>query len=61
MLNRLHRLVEITGHDEDELLSACNEIEEPLLQRLKKLPLPVVAVNVDVQSIYLELLVHNLH
>jgi hypothetical protein len=61
MLNRLHRLVEVTGQNEDELLFACNEIEEPLLQRLKKLPLPVVAVDVDVESIYLELLVHKLH
>ncbi len=61
MLNRLHRLVEVTGYNENELLLACNEIEEPLLQRLKKLPLPVVAVDVDVESICLELLVHNLH
>jgi hypothetical protein len=61
MLNRLHRRVEVTGYNEDELLLACNEIEEPLLQRLKKLPLPVVAVDVDVEGIYLELLVHNLH
>jgi len=40
---------------------ACNEIEEQLLQRLKKLPLPVVGVDVNVESIYLELLVHYLH
>jgi hypothetical protein len=35
MLNRLHRRVEITGFNEDGLWFACNEIEEPLLQRLK--------------------------
>jgi hypothetical protein len=61
MLNRLHRHVEVTGYYEDELLLACNEIEEPLLQRLKKLSLPVVAVDIDVEGIYLELLLHNLH
>ncbi len=61
MLNRLHRRVKVTGHNEDELLLACNEIEEPLVQRLKKLPLPVVGVYVDVESIYFELLVHKLH
>jgi hypothetical protein len=60
-LDWLHRRVKVTGHNEDKLLLACNEIEEPLLQRLKKLPLPVVAVDVDVEGIYLELLVHNLH
>jgi hypothetical protein len=61
MLDRLYKRVKVIGHNEDELLLACNEIEEPLLQRLKKLPLPVVAVDVDVEGIYLELLVHNLH
>ncbi len=61
MLDWLHRSVEITGHKENELLLARNEIEEPLLQRLKKLRLSVVAVDVDVESIYLELLVHNSH
>jgi len=61
MLNWLHRRVEVTGHNEDGVWFACNEIEEPLLQRLKKLPLPVVGVDVDVEGIYLDLLVHNLH
>ncbi len=36
-------------------------MEEPLLQRLKKLPLPFAVVEVDVEGIYLKLLVHNLH
>ncbi len=61
MLNRLHRRVEVTGYNEDGVRFACNEIEEPLLHRLKKLPLPVVGVDVDVETIYLEVLVHNLH
>jgi hypothetical protein len=61
MLNRLHRCVEVTGHNENELLLACNEIEEPLLQRSKKLPLPAVGVDLDIKGICLELLVHNLH
>jgi len=61
MLDWLRRHVKVTGHNEDELIFSCNEIEEPLLQRSKKLPLPVVAVDVDVKSIYLELLRHNLH
>ncbi len=60
-MNSLHRRVEVTSYKENELLLACNEIEEPLLQRLKKLPLPVVTVDVDVEGIYLELLVHNRH
>jgi hypothetical protein len=57
----LHNRVKVIGYNEDELLLACNEIEEPLLQRLKKLPLPVVAVDVDVKRVYLELIVHKLH
>ena len=61
MLDWLRRHVKVTGHNEDGVWFACNEIEEPLLQRSKKLPLPVVAVDVDVKGIYLELLVHNLH
>jgi hypothetical protein len=61
MLDWLHRRVKVIGYNEDELLLACNEIEELPLQRLKKLLLSVVAVDVDVKGIYLELLVHNLH
>ncbi len=61
MLNRLNRRIKVTGYNEDDFLLACNEIEEPLLQRFKKFPLSVVAVDVDVQGIYFELLVHNLH
>ena len=61
MLNWLRRHVKVTGHNEDGVRFACDEIEEPLLQRSKKLPLPVVAVDVDVKGVYLELLVHNLH
>ncbi len=61
MLDWLLRRVKVSGHNEDGVWFACNEIEEPLLQRSKKLPLPVVAVDVDVKGVYLELLVHNLH
>jgi hypothetical protein len=34
---------------------------EPLLQILKKLPLPIIVVHVDVKGIYFELLLHYLH
>ncbi len=57
MLDRLNTRVEVTGYNKDELLLAGNEIEEPLLQRLKKLPHPVIAV----EGLYLELLMHYLH
>jgi hypothetical protein len=51
MLDWLCRLVKVTGYNEDKLLLACNEIDEPLLQRLKKIPLAVVAVYADVEGI----------
>ncbi len=51
MLNRLHRRVGVTGHNEDGVWFARNEIEEPLLQRLKKLLVPVVGVDVNVEGI----------
>ncbi len=57
MLDWLCKRVKVTGYNEDELLLACNEVEEPLLQRFKKLPLSVLAV----EDIYLELQVHNIH
>ena len=61
MLDGLRRHVKVTGYNEDGVWFTSDEIEEPLLQRSKKLPLPVVAVDVDIEGIYLELLVHNLH
>ncbi len=60
-MDRLLRCVEVSGDDEDGVRFAGEQIEYPLLQRLKKLPLPVVGVDVHVESVHLELLVHYLH
>jgi hypothetical protein len=61
MLDRLLLQIEVTDNNEDCVWFACKELEKPLLQRLKRFPLPFVAVEVDVEGIYLELLLHNLH
>lgn len=60
VLDRLDVRVEISCDDEDSVWLARDEVEQPLLEVLDE-RLLAVAVDVDVERVDLELLVHDLH
>jgi hypothetical protein len=61
VLDRLLLQIEVICNDEDSVRSVCDEVESPQLQRYKKPPLTVVAFELDIEGVYFELFVHNLH
>jgi hypothetical protein len=51
MLDRLLLNIEISCDEEDGRMFVCNQIEYLLLQRYKKISLPVLAVDVDFEGV----------